>query len=42
MACNCIVIAREVWDTRDLATQVADDQGGIRASACKPALSRRT
>lgn len=33
MACNCIVIAREVWDTRDLATQVLDDQGGIRASA---------
>jgi hypothetical protein len=28
MACNCIVIAREVWDTRDLATQVLDDQGG--------------
>ena len=33
MACNCIGIAREVWDTRDLATQVLDEQGEIRASA---------
>lgn len=33
MACNSIVIAREVWDTRDLATQVLDEKGGIRASA---------
>ncbi len=33
MACNCIVIAREVWDTRDLATQVVDEQGEVRASA---------
>lgn len=30
---NCIVIVREVWDTRDLATQVVDDQGQIRAGA---------
>jgi electron transfer flavoprotein beta subunit len=33
MACNCIVIAREVWDTRDLATQVIDEKGEVRASA---------
>ena len=33
MACNCIVIAREVWDTRDLATQVLDEKNEIRASA---------
>lgn len=30
---NIIVIVREVWDTRDLATQVLDDQGQVRASA---------
>ena len=33
MACNCIVIVREVWDTRDLATQVLDEKGEVRASA---------
>ena len=33
MACNCIVIVREVWDTRDLATQVVDEKGEVRASA---------
>lgn len=30
---NITVIVREVWDTRDLATQVIDDQGQVRASA---------
>ena len=32
MAINCIVIAREVWDTRDLAGQVLDDAGQLKAS----------
>jgi electron transfer flavoprotein beta subunit len=30
---NIIVIVREVWDTRDLATQVLDDQGQVRPGA---------
>jgi electron transfer flavoprotein beta subunit len=30
---NTIVIVREVWDTRDLAGQVLDDAGNIKASA---------
>lgn len=33
MACNCIVIVREVWDTRDLSTQVLDEQGQVRGGA---------
>lgn len=33
MAVNSIVIVREVWDTRDLATQPLDESGQIRASA---------
>lgn len=33
MACNCIVIAREVWDTRDLAGPVLDDSGEVKAGA---------
>lgn len=33
MACNCIVITREVWDTRDLTTQVVDERGELRATA---------
>lgn len=33
MACNSIVIVREVWDTRDLATQVLDEKGEVRAAA---------
>ena len=33
MPCNTIVIAREVWDTRDLAGQLLDDAGQIKAAA---------
>jgi len=33
MACNCIVIVREVWDTRDLVGNLLDEQGGIRPGA---------
>jgi electron transfer flavoprotein beta subunit len=33
MSYNCIVIAREVWDTRDLAGTVLDENGGVKAGA---------
>jgi electron transfer flavoprotein beta subunit len=33
MAYNCWVIVREVWDTRDLAGRVLDEQGRVRESA---------
>lgn len=33
MACNCMVIVREVWDTRDLVGNVLDESGAIRSSA---------
>lgn len=32
MPCNTIVIAREVWDTRDLAGQVLDETGQLKAA----------
>lgn len=31
MSIDCIVVVREVWDTRDLVGQVLDDAGGIKA-----------
>lgn len=33
MSIDCIVVVREVWDTRDLVGQVLDDAGGIKAGA---------
>jgi len=33
MAYNCWVIVREVWDTRDLAGRILDDQGQVRESS---------
>jgi len=33
MACNIMVVVREVWDTRDLTGTVLDDAGAIRPGA---------
>ncbi len=33
MSQNCIVIAREVWDTRDLTGTVLDDGGQVKSGA---------
>ena len=33
MPCHCVVIVREVWDTRDLVGNILDDGGAIRAGA---------
>ncbi len=33
MAYNIIVIAREVWDTRDLVGQIVDDAGAVKTAA---------
>ncbi len=33
MACNCIVIVREVWDTRDLAGALLDPSGALKPGA---------
>lgn len=33
MACNIMVVVREVWDTRDLTGAVLDDAGAIRPGA---------
>lgn len=33
MACNCAVVVREVWDTRDLVGNVLDESGAIRPGA---------
>lgn len=33
MACNTIVIVREVWDTRDLVSSPLDEAGNIKAGA---------
>ncbi len=33
MACNCVVIVREVWDTRDLVGTVLDDAGNVKPGA---------
>lgn len=33
MGYNCVVVVREVWDTRDLVASPLDESGGIRAGA---------
>ncbi len=33
MGCNCVVVMREVWDTRDLVSSPLDDAGAIRPGA---------
>ncbi len=33
MSCNCVVIVREVWDTRDLIGSILDEAGHIKPGA---------